>query len=316
MKNNTPLVSFIIPTYNRPYFLKDCVNSVLNQTVKDFEIVIIDDCSCGIPDSLIQDMRSKDNISYVINSSNLGFYGSLNRGIENSKGKYLCFLADDDMLLENHLEKALEILEKDENIALFSCDCLQIDEKGNRTGKMSYLEAYSIREGFELVSGKKDFRYMLLRGGISFGAAVLRRKAIQEIGLLDSSYRIAGDVDFWLRISLSRYDIFFLKEPLFLVRNHEGCITRKKIIEFYFERIKILKNLLNNKFKIGKIDLIFIRKKMALELIYLSITYLKNKNFRLAFKYFLKANIASKSVVVNYAAKSMYRKNIKNEKVI
>jgi len=308
-----PCVSYILPTYNRPQLLLKCLQSIAAQRRKDYELIVIDDCSTTDTAVVIEEFNSgnkeKIDLVYIRNESNLGFYASLNTGLEHSRGKYLCFMADDDILLENHLEKALKILEADENIALFSCDCFQIDDKGQRSSGHSYLEDYSRRENFVLTSGIKDFKYLVAYGAISFGAAILRKSVINDIGFLNPKYRIAGDVDFWLRIALSKYKVYFLKESLFLVRNHEDCITRKNIIEFYGERINILEQvLIKYSHLLDKADLRLVRKKISSEQLYLSITYFKKVDIWAGLKYLFKANCGSGYVVMEYISKRMKRK--------
>jgi glycosyltransferase involved in cell wall biosynthesis len=289
------------------------LQSIAAQTRKDFELVVIDDCSTNDTAAVIEEFKrenkEKIDLVYVRNERNLGFYGSLNTGLEHSRGKYLCFMADDDILLENHLERALQILEADENIALFSCDCFQIDENGKRSSNQSYLEDYARKENFVLFSGIKDFRYMLVYGAISFGASILRKSIVKDIGFLNVDYRIAGDVDFWLRIALSKHKIYFLKEALFMVRNHEDCITRKNITEFYRERINILEQIvIKYGYLFDKVDLGLLRKKISSEQLCLSITYFKKLDIKLGFKYFFKANFTSGFVAMDYISKRIKRK--------
>jgi glycosyltransferase involved in cell wall biosynthesis len=113
MKKRTPLVSCIIPTYNREKFLPISIGSVLKQTYKNWELIIVDDRSTDGTKKLIEKYMKKDKrIKYVKNIHKQGPSGARNQGIELAKGKYIAFLDSDDEWMSFHLEEMIYYLEK------------------------------------------------------------------------------------------------------------------------------------------------------------------------------------------------------------
>src|SRR5437764_10804521 len=100
---SSPLFSVIIPTYNRPHFLAQAVASVMNQTVQDFECIVIDDAS-PIPAMVPADPRFK----VIRNADNRGGTAARNIGLRNASGRYICFLDDDDFYATDRLEMTLD----------------------------------------------------------------------------------------------------------------------------------------------------------------------------------------------------------------
>lgn len=135
MIDKNPLVSVIIPTYKRSDMLIDAINSVINQTYNNLEIIVIDDNN---PDSLyrietrdkLKSFIANNQIIYLQNECNIGGALTRNRGIHEAKGKYIAFLDDDDYYLPTKIQKQVELI-KNENVGLVYCHCNGVDEKGN-----------------------------------------------------------------------------------------------------------------------------------------------------------------------------------------
>ena len=118
VNSNEPLVSIILPTYNREKYLNRSIDSVLNQTYKNWELLIIDDGSNDKTLLIVKSYLNKfPNIRYFFHE-NRGAAYSMNIGMENSRGKFVTFLGSDDEYLANHLEKRVHYLEKNMNVDL------------------------------------------------------------------------------------------------------------------------------------------------------------------------------------------------------
>ncbi|MDA3862086.1 MAG: glycosyltransferase family 2 protein [Melioribacteraceae bacterium] len=118
LKKHKPLVSIILPTYNRENYLKRSVDSVLNQTYKNWELIIVDDGSTDDTLSLVKSYLNKfSNIRYFFHE-NRGAAYSMNIGMENGKGDYFTFLGSDDEYLANHLKLRIEYLAAHLNLDL------------------------------------------------------------------------------------------------------------------------------------------------------------------------------------------------------
>ena len=108
--STAPLVSVIVPTYNRPKMLVPTIQSILEQTYKDHEIIVINDCSLEV-ENIVALLNSRQNITYVRHGRNRGLAAARNTGIKLARGKYLAYLDDDDLFYPNHLETLVTFLE-------------------------------------------------------------------------------------------------------------------------------------------------------------------------------------------------------------
>lgn len=114
------MISIIMPVYNTEEYLKKSIESILNQTYKEFELIIINDCSKGNADEIIKSYKDK-RIKYIKNKTNKGIGYNRNLGIKESKGDYICFIDSDDYIREDFLELMYDKCNKD-NLDLCICD--------------------------------------------------------------------------------------------------------------------------------------------------------------------------------------------------
>lgn len=139
------LISVIIPTYKRELELKRAIDSVLNQTYKNIEIIVVDDNGIGSEwqkksQKIMKNYIKNKNIQYICNKSNLGGALTRNIGIEKSKGKYIAFLDDDDEYYSTKLEKQINVFKKQDNpkLALVYCYSESYDEHNNKLNEYKY----------------------------------------------------------------------------------------------------------------------------------------------------------------------------------
>src|SRR4030042_5052103 len=111
-----PTVSIIIPTYNRAHLVMRAINSVLDQSFQDFEIIIVDDASRDNTEKMVSGIRDK-RIFYIRHEKNRGGSAARNTGIKQARGEYIAFLDSDDEWLPEKLEKQLKVLEQYTNSA-------------------------------------------------------------------------------------------------------------------------------------------------------------------------------------------------------
>ncbi len=126
----TPYISIIIPCYNTAQFLEETLRSVQNQTYKDWEAIVINDCSTDVSKSIITSFLSDPRFIYLENEINSGVAVSRNRGIKIARGEMISFLDSDDYWAPDKIEKQLELAHKNPNINLFSSNYYRIDENG------------------------------------------------------------------------------------------------------------------------------------------------------------------------------------------
>ena len=206
-----PLVSIIMPCYNDGEYIQEAINSVMSQTYQSIELVIINDGSTDLATikiiSSLDDPRIK-----VLNSENLRPAGARNKGIESANGKYILPVDSDDIIDSTYIEKAVKIIENDEEIGVVYC---QADLFGLRTGRWD-LPNYS-------------FDKMLL-DNIVFVTALFRKSDWEKIGGF-SVEMDAGmeDYDFWISILELGKSIHQIPEVLFHYRiKKESRTTRFK----------------------------------------------------------------------------------------
>ncbi len=109
-ENNLPLVSVVVPCYNHEKYVKETIESIINQTYKNIELIVIDDGSKDNSVQVIQEMADKHGFTFV-HRPNKGLSATLNEGIRLSKGKYFCAIASDDILMLEKIEKQVTFME-------------------------------------------------------------------------------------------------------------------------------------------------------------------------------------------------------------
>jgi len=130
-----PLVSVIIPTYNIERYIEEALQSILNQTYKNIEVVVVDDCSTDNTLKILEDIQKTDHrIKVYKNNQNLKISKTLNKAITYSSGKYIARMDGDDISLPLRLEKQVNFLEQNDEYGLCGTHLIKIDEDGNEIG--------------------------------------------------------------------------------------------------------------------------------------------------------------------------------------
>lgn len=220
-----PIVSVIIPTYNRADLVGRAIQSVLNQTYQDFEIIIIDDASTDNTDKIMILLNDK-KIKYIKNKKNVGGSESRNIGIKNAKGKYIAFLDSDDEWMPTKLEKQLRKINESSVFA-------KIIYAGYWVVKNDILELGQIpsRKG----NIHKDLLYQDYVSPTS--TIFLKKNCFEKAGYFNPVLNARQDYDMWLRLSC-HYNFDYVKEPLVKLFVTENCITRN--IKSRFEAFHII----------------------------------------------------------------------------
>lgn len=221
------MVSIIIPVYNSRKYINQCLKSCLSQTYKDYEIVVIDDCS----DDDISYCAEEYGVKYIRNNENLGPAASRNIGIKNSSGEYISFLDADDIMSPYKLEKSIAEFKKDPELGM-TCGNYQI--LSNRT---------TILDQFYTVPVEINHTNLLKQNFVASGSVTVKRSVLDDIGLFNEEYWIAEDYDLWLRIS-EKYKIKYIHETLYyysIIRNGNSLTQRDDIQINHIENINKIK---------------------------------------------------------------------------
>lgn len=166
---NQPLISVIIPVYNVEDYLRECVDSVINQTYKNLEIILVDDGSTDSSGKICDDYAEKDERIAVIHQKNGGLSAARNAGLDKSSGEYIYFLDSDDYVADNTFETLLSIAEKDNSDIVFF-DAVSFADTPDFTVKQNYVRKnkYKTDKGYDVFSAmcnNKEFHsavYLML----------------------------------------------------------------------------------------------------------------------------------------------------------
>jgi glycosyltransferase involved in cell wall biosynthesis len=238
-----PLVSIIIPTYNRADFLKQTLESIANQTYQNFEVFVVDDGSPNDAAEIICAAFEKVYYTKIKNSG--GPAKPRNVGILNAKGKYLAFVDDDDLWLPKKLETQVAILEQNLDFGLVHGCCEIINDKGELQNRIIGRLRNTLEKHGD-VSEK-----MIGQWTVMMPTSFVRKSVIDTIGFFNEIMPPAGeDMEYWARCSFET-PFYYLDEPLVHYRIHGKNISENE--KAYIELPLHLKKVLNRAFVNGKI---------------------------------------------------------------
>lgn len=231
--NHQPLVSIIMPTYNRGNIIKEAISKIISQSYKNIELIIINDCSTDDTINILNKIAESDyRIKIINNEKNIKLVKSLNEGIKKSSGKYIA-RADDDDIWINHmkLENQINFLENNPEYSLIGTGAIMIDDRGKEIFR--YLEPKEDR----------DIRKKILIGNpFIHSSVVFTRKILERTNLYDENLKDAEDWDLWLRIgqysklyNIQSYDVYrFYGERGLSIKNRRNISkTRLHLIKKY-----------------------------------------------------------------------------------
>lgn len=222
--SETPKVSVCIPVFNAAEYLRQAVESVLEQNYRDFEIVIVDNCSTDQTNALVDELLMNSNgcIRFYKNERNVGLVGNFNRCMEYARGNYIKFLCADDLMLDGCLERMVAGLDAYQSVKLVSSSRLAIDAQGNEIGVRRYMTGDSV------VRGKQAITRCLFGGNyIGEPTAVMFRKADLK-GRFREDMPQLSDMEMWFQL-LEQGDLLSLEKPLCAIRTHPAQMTHTNV---------------------------------------------------------------------------------------
>jgi glycosyltransferase involved in cell wall biosynthesis len=233
------LVSVLMTSYNYERYLSEAIESVLNQTFKDLELIIVDDYSADTSIKIIEEYKRKDSrIRSLYHDRNMGISKTANDGLKMARGKFVSFIGADDVWFPSKLEKQLNLLKDDDNKIVWS-EGVIIDGKGAETGRTmtQLLNPPSKKSG--------NLFQELLTEDFIFGQSLLFKTAYLENLGFNERFKYVND--HLLLVNLSRkYEFAFIPEPLAKYRIHGSNITLKNEEIWLRERILIRNYFLEN----------------------------------------------------------------------
>lgn len=203
----TPKVSVVMPVYNGQRYLRQVIDSILNQTFKDFEFIIINDGSTDSTKKILEGYFDR-RIVIIENQQNLGFTKSLNRGLKRARGEYIARQDADDISLPERLEKMVDFLDKNKDVGLLGASFIKIDEDGKEY------------ETCLLDTEDEQIRKRLLVDK-HFGHEMYRKICIEKVGFYRDVLYPCEDYDLNLRIA-EKFKVANIREPLYKYRSSLG----------------------------------------------------------------------------------------------
>ena len=215
---SSPRVSVVIPTYNMAHFLSEAIESVLQQSFRDFEIIVVDDGSTDNTSEVMAQFSSR--VKYV-RRENGGPSAACNGGDDIAQGRYLLFLDADDTLMEGALEKAVSVMDGAPQAGFCYGQVRYMDVDGK---ELKLVHEWPERSG--LVTARQIMLELVNLHFILPSAAFFRRDCFREVGRFDESLGYSEDTELFARMA-KRYPVVYVAEPLVWRRKHGGAITAK-----------------------------------------------------------------------------------------
>lgn len=211
-----PRVTVLLAVYNGGAYLREAVDSVLSQTFRDFELVIVDD---GSTDGSIEALPADPRIRVFRNERNIGQIPSLNRGLQEARGEYVARLDHDDVCLPRRLERQVELLDALTQVALAATWVDIVETDGNL-----WAHARPVIDSFA------EFAAMIVSGQVSLvhPSLMFRREVVVGLGGFDESLNASEDQDLYRKLLLARHDARVVQEALLRYRRHDQQMTVSK----------------------------------------------------------------------------------------
>ena len=222
-------VSVIVPNYNHAAYLNKRINSILSQTFKDYELILMDDNSSDNSREILESYRSLPNVKIIFNEDNSGSsFKQWNKGMKLSSGEYIWIAESDDFADAEFLATLVPVLDNNSEISLVYSQSYEIDESGHIIGnwidqtKIVYAGKWATdftMEGNEMIK-----KYMVHDNCVPNASGVLfRRNKMEAIGMADETFRLNGDWLFWIRLMESS-TVAFVAKSLNYFRTHGSSV--------------------------------------------------------------------------------------------
>lgn len=216
------LVSIITPTYNCGNYIEKTIKSVINQTYKKWEMIIVDDCSTDNTENIVRKYQQQyPNIIYIILDKNSGAAVSRNTALKNAKGRYIAFLDSDDLWMSEKLEKQINFM-KNNNYYFSYTNYEEIDENDNSLNK--------------LITGPKRITKTEMYNYCWPGCLTVMYDA-EKIGLIQiEDLKKNNDYAIWLKV-IKKAECYLLNENLAKYRKRTGSISNHnfiKLIKYHY----------------------------------------------------------------------------------
>ncbi|MDB1948000.1 glycosyltransferase [Clostridium tertium] len=248
------LVSVIVLTYNSEKFIGETLESILNQTYDNIEVIIADDCSKDntlIVAKKFLEVYGVENFKIIRMDKNSGIPANCNNGIKNSNGKFIKIIAGDDILLPECISDNVEFVKNNNSKVQFSRVVNFIDTEGKR---MKLKSPYRYDKKNNCYDSKKQLYNMIFRNYIPAPTVFFAREIFTQYGLFEEKYRFFEDYPMWIKLLYNGEKIYFLDKDTVLYRQHSNSLSNSSDYLINEKMFENLNDFINN-------DIIEILKK-------------------------------------------------------
>lgn len=218
-----PTVSVVIPTFNYARFLPETLDSAIEQTFNDIEIIVVDDGSTDATPEVIQPYLADRRVRYH-RGDHRGTSAARNIGIRLARAPLVAFLDSDDIWLPEKLVRQVPLFERDPQVAVVYSRRLSIDEHGRPLP----LGERPLHRGQVLGA-------LFRQNFICFSSGVVRRSALEDVGMCDEGIDLSIDFDLWLRLA-ARYRFDYVDEPLVKYRTGHPSLSTRRLERLHVAR--------------------------------------------------------------------------------
>ena len=274
MNTNTegkmPMITVVLPSYNSMRYIAETMETVLNQTYQDFEVLVVNDGSTDGTPNWVDQLSQREPKVRMVSQANQGLAGARCTGVINARGKYIAFIDDDDLWEPTKLEKQVNSLESNPQAGLCYTWTALADSNGKATGRVIASNA----EG-------NVWQQMTEMNIVCCGSTpMIRRSCFDEVGLFDHQISPSDDWDMWWRIA-AKYEFTVIKEPLIRYRQHPNNSSKKCDHMLATSRILIERN-----FAQAPIELLHLRNRSyGCIYLYLGWRAIENNDYQQAQKF-------------------------------
>lgn len=224
--NKTPEISVIVPVYNVEKYLPQCLDSILDSTFKEIEVILVDDCGQDNSRAICDEYAAKDKrVKVIANPHNMGVSAARNNGLEHAKGKYISFVDSDDYIDATMYEKLYAAMVR-ENVDMTGCNAWAVEPDGNKR-TICYLDVdKDVKTSFAALGNK------IYRSPFHLWRLLLKKDMLQNIRFPEG-ISFAEDAAFLLSVYPKLQGIYFLAEPLYFYYQRNDSSSTKRSAKHY-----------------------------------------------------------------------------------
>lgn len=231
---NNPLVSVIVSCYNHQNYIKECIESIVQQTYKNIELIVFDDGSKDESPQILEKLATKYNFIFV-KQKNMGIAKTLNTAIAKyAKGIYISMCGSDDFYTKDRIEKQVAFMQQNQQYGLCYGDLYEVNEE-SKVVKILHSSK---------ISGNLYKRFIHWKLNIPALSCFYKKEALISAGLFDESAKVE-DIYMFIKI-LKLYEAGYLNEITAYYRRHNNNFSNTRVVEMYQENMRMIEKLFKN----------------------------------------------------------------------